>query len=204
MRGLQLVSCSTPAFVTVPAYYFGNKIDFDAFYEARKKYANNEEDNFITAYEEYRNGNTDVKFHSCYQEIPLFKDARVCGHTVYSDSEREFEISNIYDYSYKFGYSSCRFDVIWVYYENMYYRAYKGRLNDFMFIGDTKRVVSSCLPVWGQCGIIKFCGKGKKDAKNTLYIVDAFFKNYDECKKDMNEFKSIDLKSFCLEIIGDG
>ena len=196
-----------PSFVSGSTKYFGTLKDINAYInELKKLFTDNDT---VTAFEEYINGNKDVQINVAYSNMPFVQSVELLFEAEFGGQQIKWTHKNVWDYDYNLRASAYQNRHIWIRIgENQYLRCIKPILTNLehenSFLANKWHPISSFC---GQPGIIKITEKAEGEIiyEGMMYFIERAFDSLADVEEDYINFKGeAEYKDFCNDIFGDG
>lgn len=194
---IELDDCATPAFVTFGKDYYGTMADVEEFIS---KFDDNDRQDLVKAFEEYKQGNTDVEISVGFWKSKMLEEVKVYGSKELSSGEYMWEHINIWGFPYPLKCDALESKHYWIRHKKNLCRVIKAKFTNLLLENVTGNFAPITM-IWGFPHIIEF------GTYNTLMVVEKRFETVKELKEDMKTFNSIsdmNFTSFCNDIFADG
>ena len=178
---IELDDYATPAFVTFGKDYYGTMADVEKFISKFKD--DDERQDLVKAFEEYKQGNSDIEISVGFWKHKMLEEVKVYGSKEITSGAYKWEHTNVWGFPYNMKCDALNSKHYWI--KN----------------GNTIGEYAEISMIWGFPHIIEF------NMYNTLMVVEKRFDTVKELKEDMKTFSSIsdmDFTSFCNDIFADG
>ena len=175
---IELDDYSTPAFVSFGKNYYGTMEDIEEFIT---KFKDDENDELVKAFQEYKDGNRDVEITVAYRKRKMLEEVKVYGSKEINSGSFEWEHTNVWGFPYYLRCESLNSLHFWIKNGVILYRVIKARFTNLQYkntIGEWTDINA----IWGFPHIIEF------GMYNTLMVVEKKFDTVKELKKDMQNF----------------
>lgn len=193
---IELDDYAKPSFVSFGKSYFGTMADIEEFINKFDE----DDDELVKAFEEYKNGNTDAEITVAYNKRKLLEEVKVYESKEMNTSGFEWVHINIWGFPYYLKCDGLKSLHYWIKSGTDLYRIIKANFTNLQYKNSLDKW-TDINAIWGFPHIIEF------GTYNMLMVVEKKFETLRELKKDMKQFSSIDdmdFTSFCNDIFGDG
>lgn len=195
---IELDDYATPAFVTFGKDYYGTMADVEEFISKFKD--DDERQDLVKAFEEYKQGNSDIEISVGFWKHKMLEEVKVYGSKEITSGAYKWEHTNVWGFPYNMKCDALNSKHYWIKNGKQLCRVIKAKFTNLQLenaIGEYAEISM----IWGFPHIIEF------NMYNTLMVVEKRFDTVKELKEDMKTFSSIsdmDFTSFCNDIFADG
>ena len=194
---IELDDYAKPTIVSFGKSYFGTMDDIEEFIS---KFDDEDDNELVKAFEEYKNGNEDVEITVAFNKRRMIEEVKVYGYKEINSNSFEWEHINIWGFPYYMRCDGLNSLHYWVKSSEGLFRIIKARFINLQY----KNLLGTWMDInsiWGFPHIIEF------GTYNTLMVIERKFETVKELKDDIKHFHSyenMDFTSFCNDIFGDG
>ena len=204
MYELHLDNAATPPFISLPQSYVGTKEALLKVSEKLKMDGIYEETS--AGIQAYFKGNSAVKHHIAFQEIPVLQTCRILNRSEMQIGERAWDHMNVWDCPYHMRFRSAEISQILVDKNSLYQRYMLARIVglEYSATDDEWRSVGNF--IFGHRSVVETeeLEDGTWTFRNILYVPEDSSDSLDEQNQKMNDKNALVFDALCDEIFGDG